>query len=81
MTKIDKGIPLPTHAVWHEPYVPRYPFADMKPGDSFFAPGVKGTTMSNEIARDRRRTGTLARFAVRSVTEGGKQGVRIWRTL
>jgi hypothetical protein len=71
--KVDKGIPIPEPAQGQRS---RYPWAELKVGDSFFAP--KSTTASaasfrSGIAKHAKQRGM--KFTARLV-EGG---VRVWR--
>ena len=66
--KIDKGIPLPKAAKRGS----KYPWSEMKIGDSFFVEGEpKGLYGS---AKDYN-----VKIAVRKAVENGKSGVRVWR--
>jgi len=76
MFEIESGLPLPPR---HNPHT-KYPFAQMKPGDSFFVPvGPDGTLtklaskVANVTARARKEK--LGKFAVRKLSDG----VRVWR--
>jgi hypothetical protein len=83
-TTIEFGIPMPP-AGKPGPEV-KFPWAQMRPGDSFFVPGGR----LNQ--RDSRRgtaaiVGTAAGYKIikgsswgkRAVTENGVNGVRVWR--
>jgi len=70
MFKIVSDIPAPQNA--H-----RYPFADMKVGDSFFAPGKKAGAL-NSAAYSWRRKNICAHWSFVCREEEG--GTRIWRT-
>lgn len=74
--KIDKLIPIPKPG--RKGWLARYPFRQMKVGDSFFVPGRNVQQMSNSGAQYRKLFGH--RYTVRSVVEGGKKGCRVWRT-
>lgn len=86
---IDKNIPLPPLRARNTDAIggseARYPWADMVPGDSFFAPNT--TTHQHGRARglkhlttsSGRRAVPGSEWACRSVTKGGVQGVRVWR--
>ena len=73
--KIDKHIPIPPLRVT------KYPFPGMAPGDSVFFPGENLTDKQHPaymVARNYvKRHGW--RMTLRSVTEGGIKGIRIWR--
>jgi hypothetical protein len=71
--KIDKGIPRSDVV-----NVPKYPFADMEIGDSFFVPrneSMSATVMAN--------VGKLKpkKFSYRRRTEDGIDGNRFWRVV
>jgi hypothetical protein len=71
--KLETNIPMPP-----KPGTGRkekYPWAAMNVGDSFFAPGVPGATMSQNIRGTKKRYPGTA-YAYRTV-DGG---VRVWRT-
>lgn len=71
MIKIDDDIPIPKARN-------KYPFAQLKVGSSFFADGKYGAICS--AARQwAARWEPNARFIVRTVTENGVTGTRIWR--
>ena len=72
ITKIDKNIPLPS---LHK-YTEKYPWADMKPGDSFF---IEMGTPANIGACMSARKKYGERYVSRTVTENGVKGVRVWR--
>ena len=81
IVKIDHDIPLPPGLG----KLAKYPFKDLKPGDSFFIVG-EGEDGSDEKKKFRQRIGVavsqkLGRGggAVRAVTEGGVSGYRVWR--
>ena len=62
--KIESNIPMPT----------RFPFADMKVGDSFLAPeGTNKSLVAVYASRHAKKTGT--KFTVRRTPEG----IRCWR--
>ena len=50
----------------------KYPYADLRIGESFFAP-----VDAIDITRWKRLTGHV--FTQRKVVENGTQGIRIWR--
>lgn len=77
--KIDKGVPIPKP--YHGKGSAKYPWADMKKGDSFFVPlnGKKNSPVSGgALNAAGKRHGF--KFTQRKVTEGRKKGLRIWRT-
>lgn len=65
----------------------RYPFLDMKVGDSFFVPLTKGKTVSqlrNAINSSAyyvpgKPGMSGAKFSTRKVEENGQVGIRCWR--
>lgn len=71
--KIEKGIAIPEPGAGRKKGVSKYPFAQMKVGDSFFVAGKKQEKFHSAMACTRRAQGF--RFATRTV-EGG---IRIWR--
>lgn len=77
---IDQGIPLPSKA-----RSSKYPFADMSVGDSFFiAESSDQTTFRakssvySAMTKYAKATGT--KYTIRSVSENGVNGLRVWRT-
>lgn len=87
MFTIEKGIPIPQNAGRKS----KYPFSDMKVGDSFF---VEGKTAAGLYASCRKASEKLdAKFIARTVSEDvweeddegdtvekTLEGVRVWRT-
>lgn len=79
---IDRGVPIPA-ASGGRPWGSKYPFRQMKPGDSFFAPD-KGTRKAGRPAAVHSAACYFAkrhpgyRFACRSRVENGVAGTRIW---
>ena len=74
--QIDKRIPLPPRkANAHS----KYPWREMKPGDSFFVPHATHKWFTGGISNSRRKLGKHVKFAQRSVVEHGVNGIRIWR--
>ena len=71
--KIDKGIPVPTRT-----RNVRSPWRQLDPGDSAFVPGVRAPHLSSRLrSKAMRRDGYL--FILRTLTEDGVKGVRVWR--
>jgi hypothetical protein len=70
---IDKGVPLPKNGSANAVY----PWSEMEVGDSFFAAGKTAKTLSVAASSQRRRYG--GKYIVRSVTENGVSGARVWR--
>lgn len=75
MIKIDNNIPQPRRDCYGRPA--KYPFRELRPGQSFFAPGV--TTYGLGGASDHWRKSTGWTFVTRKVVEDGIPGVRVWR--
>jgi hypothetical protein len=69
--KIDKAVPLP------KDMRTKYPFKEMKIGDSFFVSGIRIQTISGLITQTQRRLGTT--YTARTVAEADVKGVRVWR--
>ena len=61
---IDKDVPLPLGRAT------KYPFHEMKIGDSFFVPNVKAVGVHHYKPK---------LFMRRTVIENGIKGVRVWR--
>lgn len=85
--KIDKFVDLPEiKRGGLKPRVAIYPWAHMQPGDSFFVPGGAsshrderpGLTKQITVAGPKKKYPDTT-WAVRAVTEGGVNGVRVWR--
>lgn len=70
--KLDSGIPVP------EPTYQSYNFDDMLVGQSFFMPGKAGVRARMAGYNWARRN--KAKMKSVKVKEGGKNGIRIWRT-
>lgn len=84
MIQIDKNVPPPKPGKTGRKA--RYPWASMKPGDSFFAPGFVSNTKSKEKTGLKIICTTYGRqvipgstWSVDSRTENGVLGVRVWR--
>ena len=85
--KVDKDVPTPTYIRVGRPA--RYPWSEMGVGDSFFVPvsedrdlhslrqAVNGSRHS--YCKKNARNGGQYLVTVRTVTEGGVEGVRAWR--
>lgn len=66
---IDKGIPLPAHSQRN-----KYPWAEMKVGDSFLCPpATNRSSICSTAASAGRRLGS--HYIVRTT----KEGIRVWR--
>jgi hypothetical protein len=72
--KIDKNVPRPEKLWWR-----KYPFAQMKVGDSFFIPGKLQATVSASAYSFARRRGDGRKFSTANVVHKGVEGVRVWR--
>lgn len=66
--KVEHGIPMPASRS-----IGRYPWAEMKVGDSFYAPGKKHDQVSGMTSYWSKRLGR--KFAARR----WDKGVRVWR--
>lgn len=73
MLKIDKGIPIPAPKKGAKP---KYPFAQMSIGDSFFAAESQNTLNSSSCQHAKRRGW---KFTMRATVEDGVTGYRVWR--
>ena len=71
MIPINDNIPAPATAGRPS----KYPFRQLKPGESFFV----ATDKQKSVPVSHWRLATGYKFAIRKVTESGTQGVRIWR--
>lgn len=71
--KIDKGVDIPART-GSTGRTPKYPWADMGIGDSFFVPGVTPATFGGAVSGTNKRKAPK-HFIVRTV-DGG---IRIWR--
>ena len=74
--KIDKNIPLPSTRAAGGGRPAKYPFKQMKVGDSFFIPGKKASDLSSSMSHARRNGINLV---CRVAYKGDDIGVRIWR--
>lgn len=73
MIKIDKGIPIPAP---NNGPKPRYPFAQMSVGDSFFAAKSRNTILASALRHANIHGG---KFSTRATVEDGVAGYRVWR--
>lgn len=73
--RIDKGVPIPER--WGANTKKGRPWRQLQIGDSFFEPGGKHPAMA-ACAKVHQSRG-LGKFVVRTVTEEGVRGVRVWR--
>lgn len=72
MFKIDKNVPLPNGRA---AYGSKYPFREMKVGDSFLIPGIKSVEAGSLLASARRMV-PGAKFVTRTTDKG----LRVWRS-
>lgn len=74
---IISAVPIPP-IVRNPGRAPRYPFADMKPGDCFYStdPAKRVRDAANQYRRNH-ALGTT--WTVRTVVEDGVKGCRLWR--
>lgn len=70
--KIDKGIPIPETTAAGRPI--KYPWDELKKGDSFFAPETKLRSMQQSVSRCNRLK-KPRHFVCREVSGG----TRVWR--
>lgn len=75
MIKIDKGVPVPVEGT-RGGRKTIYPWAEMQPGDSFFAPRAKHANVNVNRVRKHVPNST---WTTRTVTENGIRGIRVWR--
>lgn len=78
--KVEKNIPIPP--VQRNGGRPlKYPFDELTEVDStFFVEGVSGNTLKNAATAWSKRNKKKYKFTIREIEEGGKVGVRIWRS-
>ena len=81
--KIDKDMPIPPP---RRSATAKWPWHDMQPGDSFFAPGYVQVLAQRTVDKERLLTTSAGKWttpgtswASRLVTEDGVRGVRVWR--
>ena len=74
MIAVDHDVPVPIGDGIGR--IPKYPWASMAVGDSFFVPG-KGANDLLGAARPRKLLGE--KHTCRTLTENGVKGVRVWR--
>lgn len=72
MYNIEKNIPFPSNIVIKRRE--KYPFSQLKLGDSFLVPDGKMSTISVSVAKYNKNM-QKRRFRARTV----KEGVRVWR--
>lgn len=73
MFKVERKIPTPEPAGRN----PKYPWREMKVGDSFFVPGALVRTIHPAAHAASKRTGF--KFTCRTISEAQGSGVRVWR--
>ena len=71
--KLDKDVPVPLNAGM--PGNAKYPWREMKPGDSFFVPVGNGAQKGMSV--NAKNAGI--KVATRTVVENGVKGFRVWR--
>lgn len=74
--KIDTGVPMPERGKRGRQN--SYPWSEMNPGDSFFAPNKTTNGIGGSISAVHRSHPDWE-FTSRAVTEDGVKGVRVWR--
>ena len=78
--KIEQNVPIPPKASSRHG---KYPFDQMQPGDSFFAPSKTPVDTQRLLAGLgnywAKRHGGDAQFVTRRREETGQPGVRVWR--
>jgi hypothetical protein len=77
MFKIETGVPIPSVVKNH-----KYPFADMKVGDSFAEPvpeGEKVYLVENRLRAGAKIWGLKLGFEFKVVAVDDKKAVRVWR--
>ena len=75
MYTIDKNVPAPAVANLGAPA--KYPWRAMDVGDSFFVPEKTASYMTSAALNAGRTLGR--KYTVRTVTENGVKGARVWR--
>ena len=66
--KIDDNVPMPTRPKKH-------PLGQLEIGQSYFVAGMPSNNVTGNFVYHRPK-----KFTVRTVTENGVNGVRVWRT-
>tara|TARA_R110000772_G_scaffold45492_1_gene104209 strand:- start:2082 stop:2318 length:237 start_codon:yes stop_codon:yes gene_type:complete len=77
MYKIEKNVEMPKEVDGRGAKA-KYPFENLKLGESFFAPGVDAKDLSNVSMYWKRKL--KRNYTVRTVTDEGVSGSRAWRT-
>ena len=78
--KLDRKVPIPPHGGGHGGRYLKYPWDTMQVGDSFFVAGASARSSIPTSARSYGRgRGIKFNCTLRTVTERGVKGVRIWR--
>jgi hypothetical protein len=72
--KVDDDVPIPA-PTWHSRREPKYPFATMKVGQSFFASGDKEVRRVSAAASRYAREHEGVAFTTRKI----RGGIRCWR--
>jgi hypothetical protein len=74
MTPVDKNVPIPPRErKWDGGQAPKYPWASMDVGDSFYAADKTQKTMAGPIFR------AMQKFGRKFIARPEGNGVRIWR--
>lgn len=77
--QIERGVEVPPPARLDRAI--KYPFDKMELKDSVFIPDVKAPTIHACLTRFKKHPrGIGKKFSVRTLTEDGVAGVRVWRT-
>jgi len=76
MYTIDANVPMPATTLRGS----KYPVEALQPGESFFVPTKKVTSVSVYSCCKRVAARNNFTIAMRKVTENGIEGCRIWRT-
>ncbi len=76
---VETGVPIPKSRGGGSlrGRAPKWPYADLSVGESFFAEGRAAKSMSGSIAWAQKSLGI--RLSLRCVEENGAKGVRVWR--
>lgn len=79
--KIDHNIPLPSINRGAPPTPIKYPWPDLKIGDSFFVPQLDKTIMTirGAINIDLKKYSTQSGIKIKITTRAIDNGVRVWR--
>ena len=75
MYKIDRNVPIPGKNNLNG--LRKYPFSTMNKGESVFIAGKTLTNIAGCYSFLKKAKGM--KFTARTLTEGGKRGLRVWR--